>query len=425
LPVAQPLFTTTDLGNGLRLHLRRTKAFKTVAARLVFHAHLDDDTAARALVPRVLGRGTERLPTLREMQIELDKLYGASLSGDARKLGDRHLVQIRSDWIAERLADEPVLDAMAGLWAEYLRSPARSPEGGLRPEIVEHERKMMADEAASVMDDKGRYARHRLVEEMCRGEPYARPAIGRLKEIKAVTAADVDRAYAWLLDRAPVDLFMVGDVSPSVAKRFAKRLGFLAGRRPARPRATKRKRPARVRTVREREDIAQAKLAMGFRTRVTPRAALRPALMVCNALFGGTPVSRLFKVVREQESLCYSIGSSVDVTKGLLVVHAGIEMAKYAKTRRLVVKLLKELQAGRVPEDSFQQARGMLLSGIHSMRDAPAAMIDFALEHSANGLTPDLDATIAALGRVTIAEVARAARSIELDTVYVLGGPAA
>jgi predicted Zn-dependent peptidase len=424
LPAAQPLFTTTDLGNGLRLHLRRTKAFKTVAARLVFHAHLDDDTAARALVPRVLGRGTERLPTLREMQIELDKLYGASLSGDARKLGDRHLVQIRSDWIAERLADEPVLDAMAGLWGEFLRHPCRSPDGGLRSEIVEHERKMMADEAASVMDDKGRYARHRLVEEMCKGEPYARPAIGRLAEIEKVRAADVDRAYGWLLQRAPLDLFMVGDVTPTVAKRFAKRLGFDADRRVARPRATKRSRPARVRTVREREDIAQAKLAMGFRTRVTPRAALRPALMVCNALFGGTPVSRLFKVVREQESLCYSIGSSVDVTKGLLVVHAGIDMTQYAKTRRLVSKLLKELQAGRVPADSFQQARGMLVSGVYSMRDSPTAMIEFALEHSANGLTPDVDAMLQSIESVTVADVARAARSIELDTVYVLGAGA-
>ena len=88
------LFRSEDLGPGLSLHLRRTKAFKTVTARLAFQADLDERTAARALVPRVLGRGTRRLPTLREMQLELDRLFGATLSGDAGKIGERQVTAI-------------------------------------------------------------------------------------------------------------------------------------------------------------------------------------------------------------------------------------------------------------------------------------------------------------------------------------------
>lgn len=418
------LFASSDLGGGVRLHLRRTKAFKTVAARLVFHTDLDEGTAARALVPRVLGRGTRRLPSLRELQIELDRLYGASLSGDTRKMGDRHLIQIRSDWITDRLAEGPLMRDMAGLWAEYLHEPAVNGDGRLRAEVVAHERKMMADEAAAIVDDKARYARHRLVEEMCRGEAFARPSIGRLEEIRAVEVDRVHDAYVRLLSRAPVDLFLVGDIGRAAAERFARGLRLNGGRRPARLRATRRKRPGRVRTVRETEQLAQAKLVMGFRTRLRYGGPLGTALSMMNALFGGTPVGKLFKIVREQESLCYSIGSMLERTKGLLLVHAGIDIGNYRKTRRLIVRQLEALQRGEVSEQAFAQARGILLSGFNSLRDSPSALIDMALESVVNGREADLDTLLEELAAVRVRDVARAARSVELDTVFVLGDAA-
>ena len=46
---------------------------------------------------------------------------------------------------------------------------------------------MQADEAEAVFDDKGRYARHRLIEEMCKGEAFARPSHGRVAEIRALS----------------------------------------------------------------------------------------------------------------------------------------------------------------------------------------------------------------------------------------------
>jgi len=420
LPDSKPLFRTATVGDGVRLHLLRTRAFKTIAARLVLHANLDDATAARALVPRVLGRGTRRLDSLLAMQIELDRLFGASLGGDVRKLVDRHLVQIRSDWILDRLAGEPLLEQMGKLFGEFLHDPASDEGGGLRETIVAHERKMMADEAASIIDDKGRYARFRLVEEMCRGEAFARPAIGRLEEIRAVQASDVDRAYRWLLERAPADLFLVGDLTMRHARVFARALR-LGGRRPARVKRTRRKRPDGVRTVKERERIEQARLAMGFRTRIKVDSPLVPALVVMNALFGGLPIGKLFKVVRERESLCYAVHSIVERTKGILFVQAAIQAGNYAKARRLILKQLDELQRGVISAESFEQARGMLLGGVRAMRDSPGALIDYALDRVANGSVADLEAQLRDLEAVTIADVTRAARSVELDTVFFLG----
>jgi len=418
---AQALFRSCDLGSGIHLHLHRTRSFKTIRARLAFQANLDETTAARALVPRVLARGTRRLPSLRDMQIHLDRLYGATLSGDARTVGERQIVQFHADWVSDKLAGEPLLDRMADLLAETLHEPAEDREGGgLREAVVEQERKMMADEAAAVFDDKSRYAHRRLLETMCRGEPFARSAIGRVEEIRALDPTAVRKAHRDLLLRAPADLFLVGDLTWRAATRFAKRMRLDGERAPAKVRRVVRRRAGRVRTVQERQEVKQAKLAMGFRTAVRLTSPLYPALALMNALFGGSPVGKLFRVVREQASLCYSIHSAVERTKGLLLVQAGIDEENYSKARRLILRQLRALREGRVSETELAMARSTLVSGVRALRDLPGAIIGFALERAINGLEADLAGLLAGLEAVGVRDVARAARTVELDTVYLL-----
>jgi len=422
LPPGTPLFRSTDLGGGLRFHLHRTKAFKTVGARLVFHADLDGRTAARALVPRVLARGSRDFPSLRAMQIELDRLFGASLHGEARKIGERHTVQFRSDWVNDRLAGTDLLRRMASHIVHTVREPARAAGGGLRDEVVAQERKILADESRSVYDDKTRYARHRLLEVMCRDEAYARPSIGRTAEIEALTASDADRAHAALLARSPVDLFLVGDLPWGEGVRFARAFGFHRRAAPPRLRATRPRAAGTPRTVREKDAVTQAKLEMGFRLPITLGHPLYAASVLMNALFGGTPIGKLFKVVRERASLCYSIGSAMERSKGLLFVHAGIEAANYAKARRLILAQLRELQRGEIAPEAEEQARRIVEGALLSLRDSPGGLIDFALERAIQGEPADLATLLRELGAVKRGDIARAAKSVTLDTTFLLHG---
>ncbi|MFQ5845162.1 MAG: hypothetical protein ACE5JG_09270, partial [Planctomycetota bacterium] len=266
MPERKGLFRTEELAGGLRVHVLRTKTFKTVSARLVLHSDLDDGTAARALVPRVLGRGTKSYPDLRSLQAELDRRFGATLCGDARKMGERHLVEFRADWVADRIAGRPLLQEMFALLGEMLHEPAPDRDGGLREDYVVGERKVQADEAEAVFNDKARYARYRLIQEMCRDEAYARPAVGRADEIRALEPGDVRRAHRRLLERAPADLFLVGDVAWRQVLSGVRRLGLGPARRPARLKRTRRAAAGRVRTVRERQPVGPGTLALGFRT---------------------------------------------------------------------------------------------------------------------------------------------------------------
>ena len=176
----------------------------------------------------------------------------------------------------------------------------------------------------------------------------------------------------------------------------------------------------RVRTIRESQEISQAKLDLGFRTSIRLSSRQYPALVLANALFGGTPVGRLFKEVRERASLCYAISSNLERSKGLLLVQAGIDPSNYARARRMILQQLKKLQDGEIEAEPLAQARAMVLSGLRSMQDSSAALIEFALERTLSNRAPDLDGLERALMRVRPSAIASAAQTIELDTVFLL-----
>ncbi|MEM8885383.1 MAG: pitrilysin family protein [Planctomycetota bacterium] len=410
-----PLFQTETLGPGVVLHHRRTKAFKTITARVTLRTDLDERAAARAMIPRLLSRGTRRLPSIAALQIELDRLYGSTLGGEARKIGEQHVIQFRSDWVLDRIAGTKLTRAMAELQAELLHDPAPWTES-----IFEHERKVLLDEARAVFDDKSRYARQRLIDEMCRWEPFARPSIGRIAEIEALTLDDVRAAHADLIARAPVDVFLVGNLTFKQAYAYARRLGLHENRKPRRLKRPPRVGASKVRTITEKQPLNQAKLEMGFRSTIRLWSRRYAAMVMANALFGGTAIGRLFKEVREKKSLCYAVSSVIERSKGLVLVQAGIDPANYRLARRTILAELKAMQEGDVPLDSLEQARSMVLSGLRSMRDSPAALIEFALERTVNRIEPELEALEAALEAVTPRQVAAAARTIELDTVFLL-----
>jgi predicted Zn-dependent peptidase len=186
-----------------------------------------------------------------------------------------------------------------------------------------------------------------------------------------------------------------------------------------------RREAGRPRTVRERQEVGQAKLELGFRVPGSTNLRRHAALVLMNAIFGGSPVAKLFKNVREKESLCYSVGSVFDRTKGVLVVHAGIEEKEYARARRLILAQLEDLGKGRISDEEDLFTRGLLASGLRTIYDSPGGLIEFALERSVNGLPPDLDGFTEALAAVSRADIARAARAVDLDTVYLLAGKGA
>ena len=147
-----------------------------------------------------------------------------------------------------------------------------------------------------------------------------------------------------------------------------------------------------------------------------------PALMVFNAVYGGTPTSKLFLNVREKLSLCYFASSTLEKCKGILLVSSGIEFGNYDKAKAEILAQLDNCRQGAIEDWEMVAARQAIISSLSAALDAQGRLEDFWLGQAAAGLEEEPQALAQRIAAVTKEQVVAVANKLELDTIYFLKG---
>ena len=150
---------------------------------------------------------------------------------------------------------------------------------------------------------------------------------------------------------------------------------------------------------------------------------LYPALLVCNALYGGTAHSKLFRNVREKLSLCYFASSMLDTIKGLMVVSSGVEFVDFGRAEQAILDQLEAVRRGEFTSEEHTAAIRAVINGLVSRKDSQGQMEDDCVTQLlACGQWTDPKKLAKDVERVTPQQVSQMAQIIELDTVYRLTG---
>ncbi len=413
------------LANGIRLLILPGLKFRRRSITLTCRLRLGTETAAQALVPAVLVRGSSRVPETLHLRARLDDLYGASLTGAASKLGNAHLLHLRLGTVSDRVLPEPVWESALELWADVLRQPLLD-QDGFHAGYVEEERRSISSELAGIFNNKTEYAQIRMLEAMFQGDPYSQTAYGTVAQLESTGPKEVARAYVALLAGAPITIATSGDVDPEQTVRQMENLfGDLAMRAddPYRPPAEMATHA--VREVEERQAVDQGKLVMGYRLGRHAAQPERLAVRVANALLGRYPHSLLFRHVREEASLAYYAASQVDLFKGLLVVHSGIDPRHRQGAQEIIERQVEAIREGTFSDEELELTRRAMQNELAAQTDRPEAVLGHAYDMDLLGEPYAPEREQAALAEISRQEVQAAFSRVQLDTVYFMSRPLA
>jgi len=414
-------FTILEAPGGVEVHLQRTGKYKSVYVQWVLERSLDGRRAAFALLPDLLTRGTRTSPGLARMAARCEDLYATELHSSVAAHGPAQLLRFGLQCISDRLADgRPLVRDAVALLAEVLHDPPLL-DGRFRDEVLDQERTNLVHAIEGIADDKGLYAYRRMIEAMHAGTPRALHSWGTVELAQALDEPAVRAAWTEAGQRLPARLFIVGDVSEETALLAAQALaGGTSHGAPAGP-LPPPSLPARpVQRLHERQPLNQSKLAMGFRI----PAELLPgaAATLFGLVYGGESHSRLFKRVREKESLAYGCSAAVSIDNATLVVQSGVDAVSAARTQELVLEELARLARDGVGDEEIELSRRAQRRRLRNLKDSPRGLLAFRLSGLMNGRAWSLDQALEELERVTPAEVAAVAAGCELDTVFLLEG---
>jgi predicted Zn-dependent peptidase len=406
----------------------KTDKFKTCCLSLNLITKLDKESAAKnALLPRVLLRGTSTHPDMESISNALDELYGARILPIVRKKGERHCIGFLADFIDDDFVPkgENILEKTAALLGEMLLAP-RTHGGLLIADYVESEKKNLIDDIRAGINDKRSYSIDRLFELMCRDEPFGINKLGDEKNAEAVTPLSLTKHYRNLIASSKIEIFYCGAHEPSrveSALKSAMEALPRAGR--AEDIATDVRLEAAAREPRsftDRLDVSQGKLTIGFRLGKTMLSPNYAALMVFNAVFGGSVTSKLFLNVREKLSLCYYASSLIEKHKGIMAVASGVEFDKFEVAKNEILAQLDSIRRGDISDFELLSAKRAVITSIKSTMDKPTGLEELFFDLSLTSVKCSPDELAALSDAVTAREVSEIAAGIQVDTFYYLSG---
>ncbi|MBQ5748724.1 MAG: insulinase family protein, partial [Oscillospiraceae bacterium] len=337
---------------GVHLTAVQTEKFKTGCFSINFLRPLSHDEAtANALIPSILLRGSEKYPDIRSITAGLDELYGASMGTLNRKKGEVQMVGFFADYIEDELAGAPVFEPVMEFVAQILLHPLTK-DNAFDERIVAGEMRNIRNAMDARINDKRVYAASQMIRTMFEDEAYSVPRLGDPEDLEKLNAEKLYAHYREILAHSQVELFYMGRKSPNdVAQTLRRVLADLPRGETVSVGTGVRRKADRVKEVTKSMDVTQGKLCMGLRTGCNVHDAEYPALLVLNAVFGAGATSKLFLNVREQMSLCYYAGSSIDKYKGIMIISSGIEFDMYETVRREILNQLDECRMGHITQD--------------------------------------------------------------------------
>ena len=382
-----------------------------------------EEAALNALIPAVLLRGCVKAPNLRDITLRLDDLYGASVGAVVRRVGDYQTTGLYCGFISDKYAMEgdAILEPMITFLGELLLEPVLE-KGVFRKDFVQSEKKNLISTIESQLNDKRSYAASQLMKKMCSQDSFGIPRLGEVSQVKKITAKSAYAHYRRILQESPMELFYVGSAEPEFVAAKLKALFENIDRNYVNlPEQTPFQSPVGGDHT-ETMEVSQGKLAMGFSTPITLRDPMFAAMQVCNTVFGGGMTSKLFMNVREKMSLCYDIGSGYHGSKGIMTVSAGIDWDKKETVRAQILSQLEACRAGQITEDELNAAKQAVISSLRATHDAPGAIESYYATAALSGLGMTPAEYIEKVQQVTAQQVAQAAQTLSLHTVYFLKG---
>ncbi|MEL3971264.1 pitrilysin family protein [Rossellomorea oryzaecorticis] len=409
---------------GYTLHIVKTDKYKTNNLVMKMKAPLDQETVTlRGLLPHVMQSSTKTYPNTTKLRTYLDELYGASFFTDLAKKGEYHIVSFSVEIANEKFLkdSEPLLEKGLEFLSDVILNP-NIEDDQFDERTVEKEKRNQKVRIQAVYDDKMRYANSRLVEEMCKDERFALHVNGMKENVDSINSKELYEYYQNVISEDQMDLYVIGDVDIDQVENFCDRLFSLPERKAVQVDSSEVKRKEKENVVKEKQDVKQGKLNMGYRTNTQFGDKDYFALQVFNGIFGGFSHSKLFINVREKASLAYYAASRLESHKGLMMVMSGIEFKNYDQAVGIINEQLEAMRNGDFTDGEVEQTKAVIKNQLLETVDTSRGLIEVLYHNAVSNKQIDLKTWLGEVERTTKEEIIAAANKVELDTIYFLTG---
>lgn len=415
-------YTKKNLGS-YNLHLIKTKKFKTITIKIMFSDQIKkEEITIRNVLTDLLLQSTKNYPSRRDMIIESENLYAADIFNNTRRFGNyistSFIMQVLNDKYTEKGNFEKAIE----FFSEIIFNPDVS-DG----EFSEDKFKIVSNNCeiamSTIKENPSNYATTRLNEEFSKDSPISYRMIGYIDDLKKITVKKLYKYYEDMIDSNHVDIFVAGDFDniemTKLVKKFFKFRKIKKYKIPFSLDPLKERK--RVLIKKEKNISTQSNLVIACPVGKLSEYEKNYPLVLANIILGGGVDSKLFQNVREKNSLCYTIFSSLNKLDNYITIKAGIDKENFNKTKGVIISSLEQLQKGKFNENDINVAKEIYANSIASLEEDPLQIINEYLTEQIIGFE-NYKERVKIMNNVKKREIVKAMKKIKIDTIFLLEG---
>lgn len=411
------------LGHGIDGLYIKNDRFNSTLISFHFFVPLDSKTiSANALLPFLLSSCTDKYKDYTDLNIRLLELYGAMLSASVQKKGDSLHICLKINLINDELTfeNEDILSKGADLLFSMVFEPSLNSRSFCEKDVAREKCKTI-DRIEGEINNKRSFARTRLIEKMFGRDPYGLFVYGKADEVESITGEELYNAWQQLLSTSYVRLHIVGKHLPDGAfENLKARFQNIKRENIANiSKAALLPKAESVNTVTEQYAVTQGKLTMGYTCSDNGEGDKALPHLVFSDIFGGGTYSKLFKNVREKQSLCYYCSASAVFKKGYMLVDSGIDAQNADRVIEAVGKEFDDIKNGKIDDCDIESSKKAVCETLMSYYDSASSLDLWYAKSIENDLCSPKEMAEKIKG-ITKEQIVKAANCYTLHTIYKL-----
>ncbi len=408
--------------NTYKIHLIKTDKFKNIDVRISFRNKIKkEEITKRNFLTSILTYSTKKYKTKRDLMVKMQDLYGVNISAKNIRLGNSMLSIFTMSTLEEQYTEPGNLEECIKLLFEILFQP-NVEKLKFDKESFDIVQKNIETEIKSFKENKDAYGITRMFENMDENAPFSYRMVGYYDDFKKIDQENLYTYYKEFIQNNIIDIYVIGNFDAYEVEKFiGKYFKFYKLNKDFSPYIKNSKMPKKIRKFIETDDLSQSKLAIGCRYKELSEFDFKYTLTLYNLILGVSSDSKLFRVVREQNSLAYYVYSRISKLDDLLLIVSGIEGKNFEKTFKLIQEQMEAIKKGDFTEEEMEKAITFFISALEQLEDNQYEILENYVSMQLLGID-DIETRKQKIREVTKEDIKRVAKSIKIDTVYLLKG---
>lgn len=417
-------YTKKNMG-GYNLHLIQTDKFKTVTIKINFRRPIKkNEITIRNVLCDMFTQSSGKYPSKRSLTIKAQDLYAA----DIRCSNSRYGNYINTGFCLNVLNDKYTEEGNFRDSLNFIHDIIFDPDivnGSFNEEKLDIVKTACLNSLNSIKDNPSDYSLLRMFEEFDKSGVYSYRMMGYVDDLDKITGNKLYQYYVSMIREDLVDIFVIGNIDNDEMIKLIDETFKINTFKNYKVNyfALEKKPRMRRRFVKEEIDNTQSKLAIACRCNGLTDYERKYPLTLFNIIFGGGSDSKLFKNVREKNSLCYTINSVVNKLDNIVIIRSGIDKSNFKKAVKIIEKELLAMKNGEFDENDIKIAKEYYNTAMDEILESEDRIINNYYVMEMIG-TDDIDKKRSMMSKVVKEEIVEVAKKVYMDTIFCLEGVA-